>query len=1195
MQLKRLEIKGFKSFADKTIIDFTDGITAVVGPNGSGKSNIIEAIRWVMGEQSAKTLRGGRMHDVIFSGTDTRKAVNIAEVTLVLDNQDGFLPIDFEEVSIKRRINRNGDSDYYINKETCRLKDIVDLFMDSGLGKESFSIISQGQVEAIFNSKAEDRRSIFEEAAGVFKYKLHKEKAERKLFETQDNLDRVQDILYELNAQVEPLRKQKDSAESYVAQKEELTDLDIALSVLKINQYSKELTDSKETISRLSKEAEELQSSIEKETSEMKKHKHTLHESEVKRETIQANTIETVQQLERTEARLGLVEEREKHKDALLFEKEDNLKHARLQLEELENDRQTISDEYATQQRRVTHYKKEYNQLNEQLNRLTGNKEEALESLRADYIDAMQKKASLTNEVTYLERQLQQSTMQREKHNLSSENVQKALLVAKQSLEEKQGLLKECKASIEHLLQDYKETKVSLDQIQEAFKQKTARLQQMESQLNRAQAKQSSLLEMQENYAGYFAGVKAVMTAKQSLNGIVGTVADLIDVPVDYTEAIDVVLGASSQFVVVEDEKSARDSIQFLKNKRAGRATFLPLTTIKKRSLSATYRYNASLVDGFVGVASELITYDDHVSHVIENLLGNTIVAKDLESANAIARAVQFNVRVVSLEGDMMNAGGSMTGGGGKRSSNAHLFSQKKEEKALRIEIDELEKSIQLRTNELTSDRERVSELTERLEVKRLAGEDHRLLERQLENDVDQFESSVVRLEREEKGLRYEFEEASSEVIRLTDQLKTVKENLLDAEQSRERIDDEMKQLSSEKEDRQSQQERIEKERALVMEDWNKARETLASVQSKKESIDLRIKDTQAMINSLTSQLDDLKTGEVLESKEELHDQLTHLKDKLATLKENERSLKEEQSRVEANIASLEDSSELLQTKRVHILDEKNKLAIQFSRLDVSIDHLLNYLSEEYAISYEEAKLNQPVDLDVEYTQKRVKLLKKGIEELGPVNLASIEEYARVAERYEFLSTQQSDLLEAKAKLYDTMDQMDNEVKRRFLETFNQIKDQFALVFPRMFGGGKAELLLTDPDDLLHSGVEIIAQPPGKKLQSLSLLSGGERALTALSLLFAIIQVRPIPFCILDEAEAALDETNVTRFGRYLHEFASDTQFIVITHRKGTMEEADSLYGVTMKERGVSKLVSVHLKDMNDQLVSKEDGGNYVN
>lgn len=1184
MQLKRLEIKGFKSFADKTVIDFTDGVTAVVGPNGSGKSNIIEAIRWVMGEQSAKTLRGGRMHDVIFSGTDSRKAVNIAQVTLILDNSDKFLPIEFEEVSIGRRINRNGDSDYFINKESCRLKDIVDLFMDSGLGKESFSIISQGQVEAVFNSKAEDRRAIFEEAAGVFKYKLEKEKAERKLFETQDNLDRVQDILYELNDQLEPLKKQRDIARSYISQKEELTDLDISLSVLKIDQYALEQKENKGKIALLNKDLTDLQAKVDQESGELKKKRSELHAIEEKRETIQEKMLTSVQQTERTEAQLRLVEEKERHQDAFLSEKQATLKKEETRLASLNKDYETLKAAYDEQFALAEKTKKEITRYNSRLTRLMGNKEEAIEGLRGEYMDAMQLKTSLKNQEMYLEREHHQAQINIKKYQKSLDKVKQNLDEKNLEHKEKNTALTDLKTSIDDLLKIYNSKKEALEQTKTLLKEKMGRLNQLNQDLQRAQAKQASLREMQENYAGYFAGVKAIMRNKEKREGIVGTVADMMDVPSNVTEAIDVVLGAASQFVIVEDEKAGRSAIAYLKNKKAGRATFLPLTTIKKRFISANKLNDVKDLDGFVGVASELIHFDGKVKNIMENLLGQTIVAKDLKSANIIAKALRYTVRIVSLEGDVMNAGGSMTGGGGKRSSNAYLFSQKKEQKALRIEIDELEKTRTLREEETQTHQNEIESLSSDLEELRTSGEEKRLAERQLEQVVEGLLETIKRLERETKGLQYEQSEADREEVDVTTELKDVTERRTQAEVDLKRIKQELDQLTDEKEDTQAKKECLEGERAELNEQWNNERETLASTRSKVEGLESQIKDAKVSLSNIKAELDQLEEGGKLESKEALRKKLEKLKSESSQLKIEENALKTNQHTLDERVSALDESVSYANQHKSELTDQKNTLDIALSRLDVSMDHLLEYLSEEYTVSYEEAKYNQPETIDVEETQKRVKLLKRGIEELGPVNVGSIEEFERVAERHDFLASQQQDLLEAKERLYDTMDQMDQEVKRRFYETFSQVKEQFAIVFPRMFGGGKAELRLTDPDDLLESGIEIIAQPPGKRLQSLSLLSGGERALTALSLLFSIIQVKPIPFCILDEAEAALDEANVSRFGRYLHEFVSDTQFIVITHRKGTMEEADSLYGVTMHEKGVSRLVSVHLKDVEDSV-----------
>nr|WP_279633315.1 chromosome segregation protein SMC [Marinilactibacillus kalidii] len=1177
-----MELKGFKSFADKTTLDFNDGVTAVVGPNGSGKSNIIEAIRWVMGEQSAKNLRGGRMHDIIFSGTDSRKPINVAEVTLVLDNQDGFLPVDFEEVSVTRRINRSGDSEYLMNKQACRLKDIVDLFMDSGLGKESFSIISQGQVEAIFNSKAEDRRSIFEEAAGVFKYKLRKQSAERKLEDTQDNLDRVQDILYELDAQVEPLKAQSDLAQSYLEQKEELTGIDIGLSVLKIKQLQQSVETDQVALDKLSQELANLVKSIDADNEQAQELRMKQAQLEQEREQIQADLLKTVQSIERTESALNLYAEKEKHKEAFLDEK-------KASIEKLEIQKKTVTASYDTVKDQLNELSKQSAELSALVKekqahktRLEGNREEAIEALRATYIDLMQEQTTLKNEQTYLERQIQQQSVSKEKVSRNAVKTTKELAELEEQVEVKSKQHATLKNEVDTLLASFQTTKETMEQLTTAIESKEVRLNQAQGKLQQAMAKRTSLLEMQENYAGYFAGVKAVMKNKSRLEGIVGTVADLIEVPKDYLEAIDTVLASSSQFVVVENEKAGRQAIQHLKATRAGRATFLPLTTIQSRLIRNDVKKAASEIDGYLGIASELIQYESRVANILENLLGNTIVAESLDAANAIARTVNYRYRVVSLQGDMMNAGGSMTGGGGKRSSNSHLFSQKKELKELDIFIDETEKTVNLRREELFNDRERRKTLSLELEEVRSAGEEKRVDERQLQNELNSVEERRTRLRREHQALSYEYNQAEKEYSENQTRLKEIAT-------SREQIDARMKAHKQEMSELSAEKEDIEEQKRALQITLEELQDKLHTVNEKQAAVKAEVTHFKTQKEQLDENIrvlhDDLKayeSGESFGSKEELKEQLEKHKANQVALRDKEQTLKQDAQQLETDKSQVESRLTARQADKQTLSDRKTTIEINLSRADVSLDHYLAYLSEEYGLSYEEAKLEPKIDLSEEAAQKKVKLLKKGIEELGPVNVGAIEEYERVHERFTFLSAQQTDLLEAKARLYDTMDQMDTEVSRRFEETFNLIKNQFSIVFPQMFGGGKAELRLTDPENLLTSGVEIVAQPPGKNLQSLSLLSGGERALTAISLLFAIIQVRPIPFCILDEAEAALDEANVSRFGKYLKNFSSDTQFIVITHRKGTMEEADSLYGVTMREKGVSKLVSVRLKDVEE-------------
>jgi len=1182
VQLKKLVIKGFKSFAEKTTLEFTDGVTAVVGPNGSGKSNIIEAIQWVMGEQSAKSLRGGKMNDVIFSGTENRKPMNIAEVTIILDNTSGFLPIDFGEVSVTRRLSQSGESDYFINKQSCRLKDIIELFMDSGLGKESFSVISQGQVESVFNSKPEDRRKIFEEAAGVFKYKMSKEQAEKKLENTQDNLDRVQDILYELEAQVEPLRAQADIAESYLSQKEELTDLDIGLTVVKINQLRDQMDQFKKDLKQYEEKLTGVDAELKEKKQALTQVKNHLSEIEEQRENLRRDIVQKVQEIERTESSLALHEEKTKHKEEFIQEKKQSIGKQKEQINLLQEQIDQKTSEAKDQQDLVNKSNTQIMDKKKRLGYLEEGAEERIEELRSDYLEFMQSQASLNNEDQSLNREISRQSIQDEKAADQKKALESDLEVEKEKLETKTKNLETTQEEIDSLLEDFQRIEKESQSFNDNYQAKLDRLQKLRNQLEQAKAKRSSLSEMKDNYAGYFAGVKAVMKNKDQISGLVGTVADLIQIPEKYLEAIDTVLGSSSQFVVVEDEKAGRRAIKYLKDRRAGRATFLPLTTIKARHIQKQWINNAQDVPGFIGIASDLIDYDTSVSNIVGNLLGNTIVAATLEAANKIARAVSYRCRIVSLDGNVMNAGGSMTGGGGKRSSNSHIFTQKDELKKLTIFIDETMKTIKHEQAVVEQNVQENESYKKEMDRVRQAGEEKRYLENQLENEIKSAEESVHQLERQLEALSFEMEERSSELADNEQRLQEVKAEKETVKEKIEATTAEITELRDAKKDSEARKEELNTEISDLQAVLSGERERLASIRSTLSNLENQRDQNKQTLDQLVEDVKAYEEGQVLGSKEDLLERLDYLNQAYESQQKQDQYFKEKLAELNKSEEDLEAQVTQLQGRQQYFNEEKNSIDVQLSRTDVNMDHLLEYLVDEYGQSYEEARLMPDLELSFEEAEKKVKLLKKGIDELGPVNIHSIDEYKKVSERYEFLSKQQQDLIEAKSQLFDTMDEMDNEVRRRFKAKFDEIKAEFSSVFPKMFGGGKAELRLTDPDDLLNTGVDIVAQPPGKKLSVLSLLSGGERALTAISLLFSIVQVSEVPFCILDEAEAALDESNVERFGKYLQNFETDTQFIVITHRKGTMEQSDSLYGITMQEQGISKLVSVRLEEVDE-------------
>lgn len=1178
MQLKEIILKGFKSFPDKTVLEFDEGVTAIVGPNGSGKSNIIEAIRWVMGEQSAKTLRGDRMNDVIFSGTRERKPINIAEVELILDNSNGYLDIEYDELSILRRLSRNGQSTYMINKKECRLKDIVDLFMDSGLGKESFSVISQGEVEAIFNSKPEDRRGIFEEAAGVFKYKVQKEDAKKKLGETQENLDRVQDILYELEAQLEPLNKQAAIAKSYLEHRDKLTDLDIALSVKQIQDLAAEVTEDKEKQQSVMKDLEQIDCQI-NELDEKKEYTQAeLIKYRSLSEQLNEELVKVVREKERLEASLNLFDEKSRHQEEFIQVKQHSIQELEQQNAKQKSELAAIEKNYTIQKKKLGKINSKIDDLEARRRYLEGDKNVQMEDLRSQYIEHLQKQSSLKNDQSRLEQELTRNQIEKDRVEKKVAELKAEVEQKERELREKQEAFEEISEDLAALVSEHQESAQQLKRIKHISATLTQELAHETTELERVRARALSLNEMKENYAGYYAGVRAVMQEKNKLSGIVGTVAELITIPAKYLQAINTVLGGSGQFVVVEDEKNARAAINYLKNNRRGRATFLPLTTIRPRQISQARQESLKNMPGYLGLANELVSNNQKVQNIIDNLLGQTIVANSLEEANAIARSIQFSHRVVSLEGDVMNAGGSMTGGGQQNNLNP-IFSQKAELAKLESFLAENEQAFEeLQAKQKQTAAEQIR-LERKVEEIRLAGEEKRLTEQYLNGELSNLKEQLHRFKRELEASSFEEKDKQDLGETYQQDLQETEKSLQEIEKIVASANESMHLLTSEQETIDAERVKISTEISEVQEKRNALREDLAREKIKIEHAQEQIRTNNQQIKKLQADIQSFDGEFELGSKEDLQELFEKRSKQEKDLELKQLESRENIQKITEELDELTNSITQLSGRHKYLSGEKGKIDIRLSKNDVRTDYLLDYLIEEYKISYEEARLREPLTIELADAKKQVKLLKKGIEELGPVNLNSIEESASVNERYAFLAEQQDDLVQAKETLFNTMDDMDLIVEKYFKETFDRVQVEFSKVFPKMFGGGYAELVLSDPDNLLETGIEIIAQPPGKRLTQLSLLSGGERALTAISLLFAIIQVNPIPFCILDEAEAALDDANVVRFGEYLKNFENNTQFIVITHRKGTMEHSDQLYGITMQEKGISKIVGVSLKE----------------
>lgn len=1184
MHLKRIEIAGFKSFADRTVIDFENGVTAVVGPNGSGKSNITEAVRWVLGEQSAKSLRGGKMPDIIFAGSEGRKPLNIAEVTVVLDNTDHYLPLDFSDISVTRRYKRTGESDFFINKQACRLKDIQDLFMDSGLGKESFSIISQGKVEAIFNSKPEDRRGIFEEAAGVLKYKQRKKKAEQKLFETEDNLNRVQDIIYELEDQLTPLAAQSEAAKQFLTLKERLQQVDVGLTVSEIEttkevweKKAAELTVVEEQLAQASKKIHDAEDNL----LQLRSQRNRLDE---KIETQQQQLVQIVEALKQTEGQKDVLIERSKHTMQTASEYQQSLEENNEKVTSYRNELQELREKLSEKKVQQETLKQEILSAEQEVEKYSKSSKELMEELRSQYVEVMQEQANTTNDLKYLERQYQQETAKNqqsiEKHEALKKQMNEAL-AAKEELSQKLSALEK---ELEDQRVSYTEVQQNLAKQQQMLDTKQKQMYQSMNQVQQAKAKQKSLQDIQENYAGFYQGVRAVLKHKNQLTGIVGAVAELIEVPQEYTLAIETALGGAAQHIVVETEKDARAGITFLKQQRGGRATFLPLTTIKPRSINQNVRERVQKVDGYIGVASELVSYPVEVSDVVHNLLGITLLAKDLESANQLAKAVNYQQRVVSLEGDVMNSGGSMTGGANKRGNQGSLFSQAQELQTITEQMEKLESQLSLTEKEVQQLTASVKEQTEKLELVRTAGESTRFKQQELQNKLSNQEETITRLTKEQRLFEFESRELHQFLSEYEARKTTLVERQEELENSKDKLNQEMQQI-----DQEANQ--METNKLAALEQYNQIQSEQAVMTEQVAHLTTQIEEKQGQLDELLSKESSLRqqlqlltdnSNDHQTTEESLAIQLEQLAEKKETLATDMQEAKQKRQQLQEQVDETDAKLAEENKQQQQFLGQQTQIEVEKNRAEIKLDNSLQYLQEEYSMTFERAAMDYVLEMEASQAKSEVKELKRSIERLGPVNISAIEQYEQVNERHQFLTTQRDDLLDAKDQLFETMEEMDQEVKVRFSEVFEAIRAQFKVVFPNMFGGGRAELILTNPEDLLNTGIEIEAQPPGKRLQSLSLLSGGERALTAIALLFSIIRVRPVPFCILDEVEAALDDANVSRFGHYLGEFEDDTQFIVVTHRKGTMEAADVLYGVTMQESGVSKIVSVRLEDVKE-------------
>lgn len=1173
MFLRRIEMQGFKSFADKTKIEFDKGVTAVVGPNGSGKSNVTESLRWALGESSAKSLRGGKMPDIIFAGTESRNALNFAEVAVILDNSDQFIKDANKEIRVERHIYRNGDSDYLIDGKKVRLRDIHDLFMDTGLGKDSFSIISQGRVEEIFNSKAEERRAIFEEAAGVLKYKTRKKETESKLNQTQDNLDRLDDIVYELETQITPLEKQAKTAKEFILLDEDRSQLqldilvsDIALDKVLLTTKEEELSAIKQDMTAYHQHREKL----ENENQSLKTKRQTVaQEMDLK----QGQLLELTKALSDLERQIELIKLEKSQKSEKKEEASSRIKQLKEELLTLQNQEseKTLGLENVSVQ--LSQLSQEVVRLTEEMARFSTDPDQVIEDLREDYVKLMQDEADISNKLSLLVANIEQEKLtkanQDKEYQETSQKVDLFKVEKKQAFEEFQASQQE----VAKLLKNYQDLDQKVGQEQGNYQLAQSKLFDILDQKKAKEARQTSLESIQRSHSQFYAGVRAVLQNAKQIGGILGAVSEHLNFDKDYQTAMEVALGASSQHIIVENEVSAKNAIAYLKQNRQGRATFLPLTTIKARYLADNFQKQLETSPGFIGTAQSLVSYDSKLDAIIKNLLNVTAIFDTIDHANSAAKKLNYKVRIVTLDGTELRPGGSFSGGANRQSNSTFIQPEldqvSAELLAINQDLKNQEKVVAGLLQQLQAKQTQLEEFKTRGEQARLAEQKANLFYQQVK---ERFEDASALLE------VLDTNDKTSQLAKNQDEKLILEEKLVELVKQKEKLNLDIDDIKSNKD-------AIADKKNQIMEDLSqkrlKERDLLNEQRFERSNLESLVNRIQSKQDHI-SQQEDLLT---LHVSQEHIDQLPSLETKLVKLAESKQGVEERlvQLRFEnedyaALLEELEDSLTKLQFQNEDFIRKQTKLEAEVEQVSDRLRSHAKALVEDFQMTLEDAQKDCRAVEDANLAKENLKQLQKKIKQLGPINLDAIEQYDEVAERLEFLNTQKADLNRAKDMLLGTIGNMDNEVKARFKVTFEAIRESFKETFSQMFGGGTADLVLTD-GDLLTAGVEISVQPPGKKIQSLNLMSGGEKALSALALLFAIIRVKTIPFVILDEVEAALDEANVKRFGDYLNRFDKNSQFIVVTHRKGTMAAADSIYGITMQESGVSKVVSVKLKE----------------
>ncbi len=1185
MRLKKLELYGFKSFAQRTEIVFNEGITGIVGPNGSGKSNIADAVRWVLGEQSAKTLRGASMQDVIFGGTQSRKPLSYCEVSLIFENEDRFLPVDYSEVMVTRRVYRSGDSEYYLNRTSCRLKDIVDLFRDTGVGKEGYSIIGQGRIDDILSRKGEDRRLVFEEAAGIVKYRARKEEADRKLAKTRENMTRIDDILEELNRQLAPLEEQAKNARIYLEKAAQLKELDLNLFLVRSDRMEARLREADRDLQNLRTVLEQTENTLQEKTGARDVCQEEINALEEKIRVTREGLMAGMEQVHAAQDALRAVEERRKNRQENRQRLQAEQKAGEQHLEELETlftesreGGESRSETLRNREEALEQARKAEAEARED----EAQKEEILENHKSAMMDVMNRRAAVLSDQTRLntmlssmETRLQEITVSCGEMKQAEITLEEALAEARRRLQRETALQEERTAALETTRAALETADRNVIRARQEYDGKLAEMRDMES-------RRRLLEEMSREMEGYSGAVKSVMKAarEQGMTGVRGAVSQLLEVPRQYETAMEMALGASQQHVVTEDEETARDLIEYLRRGKLGRATFLPMTAVKSRLLTERER-EALRLPGCLGVASELVRYDEAYRGIMENLLGRTVVADNLDHGIAIMRRGNHAFRLVTLAGDVMHPGGSMTGGS-VSSRTVNLFSRERELRELTEGMEgqqhELERLLrEMQNGQAEKDRlkESAADALEELHQQEIA------VARETErtrNAEDELQTHTMRL-REMEAAR---EQLMESMMQIREQLSMADQNSEKSDETREEMEKKAGELQQSLTDaRRKTEERAEAALKLTLEvnDLRHELEEMKRDQARFLQEKERMEREAERRTRLLADMEHDDAGDAAEAaKRSAELEMKQLEQ--AQREKITAALEDDRSRKQAVLKDILTDMEALHESHTRDSDRAHRLELGRTRTEAELKALRDRIWDTYEMTYAGAEeYRRKESFNVTEADRQAAQLSMEIRALGPVNVRAVEEYADTRARAEEMNSQRRDLEKAEADLRELIEQLLEQMTETFVEGFTQLQGHFSQCFRRLFGGGHAELILTDPRDPLNCGIEINAQPPGKKLQLLSLLSGGERTLTAIAILFATLKLKPTPFCVLDEIEAALDDANIGYFADYLAEFSASTQFVVITHRKGTMERADSLYGVAMEEKGVSKMVSVSLKD----------------